>query len=70
MKISEIKKKMLAWEDFYGGDIMYTDLIEQAKNKKDLANVMDMYYRHLEDMANDAGRHCEKFKRSLGLDYF
>ncbi len=67
MKISDKKKKMLAWRDFYGGDIFDTDSIEQAKTNKELLEVMEIYYRHLEDVANDAGRHCENFTRSLGL---
>lgn len=67
MKISDKKKKMLEWRDFYGGDIFYTDEIQKAKTNKELLEIMDMYYRHLEDVANDAGRHCENFTRSLGL---
>ena len=70
MTIKEIKKNMLKWRDFWGGDIMYTDLIEQAKTKKQLAEVMEMYYRHLEDCGNDALRHCEEFKRKLGLNNY
>ena len=70
VKIVEIKKKMLAWRDFWDGDIMYRDMIEEARTKKQLAEVMDMYYRHLENACNDALRHCEEFKRTLGLNNF
>lgn len=68
MTIAQIKKKMLAWRDFYGGDIFYN--IGGAKTKKDLAEIMDSHFRHLEMCANDAGRHCEEFKRELGLNQF
>ena len=67
MKIADKKKKMLKWRDFYGGDIFDTDAIEKAKTNKELLEIMDRYFRHLEDVANDAGRHCENFTRSLGL---
>ncbi len=67
MKISDKKKKMLEWRDIYGGDIFDTDAIEKAKTNKDLLEIMNSYLRHLEASANDAGRDCENFTRSLGL---
>lgn len=67
MKIADKKKKMLIWRDFYGNDIFDTDAIEEAKTNKELLEIMNSYYSHLEDVANDAGRHCENFTKSLGL---
>jgi hypothetical protein len=67
MTINEIKKKMLSWQDFYGGDMMYQDEINQATTKKQLSEIMNEYFRYLEDLANDAQKDCEEFKKSLGL---
>ncbi len=66
MTISQIKKKMKAWRDFYGGDIFYD--IDACKTKEELANIMNMHFSHLEMCANDAGRHCEAFQHELGLN--
>jgi len=67
MTIAEIKTKMLAHRDFYGGDIMQTDEINKAKTKKDLAKVLDSYESHLEMIALDAISHHSRFRKSLGL---
>ena len=67
MNIGDRKKKMLEWRDLYGGDIFCTDEIEEAKTNKELLEIMEKYRIHLEDAANDAGRHCENFIRSLNL---
>lgn len=68
LTIKQIKKKMLKWKDFFGGDIMYD--IEGAKTKKELAEIMDIYFHHLEDTCNYALRHCENFKHELGLNWY
>lgn len=70
MKLSEVKKKMLAWEDFYGADIFETDKIKRARNKKQLAEVLNNYSKHMEDRECDARAHFEKFRREMGLDIF
>jgi predicted solute-binding protein len=68
MKLSEIKKKMLSWEDFYGADIFETDRIKKAKTKKELDEVMHNYARHMEMRESDARGHFDEFRNSLGLD--
>jgi len=67
MKISEIKKKMLAWRDFYGADIFESDRIKKAKTKKKLDDVLYDYSRHMEDRESDARGHFERFRNSLKL---
>lgn len=67
MKISEIKKKMLAWEDFYGADIFESDRIKKARTKTELDVVLRDYRRHMEDRELDALGHFDKFRHSLGL---
>ena len=68
MTIKEIKKQMKDWSDFWGGDIMYD--IDACKTKEDLAELMNNYYRYLEDAGTDALTHCEEFKRKLGLNNY
>lgn len=70
MRITEIKKKMMEWEDFYGGDIFYTAEIRNAKTKKALADIMETYSRYLEDQAIDAQTHFEGFVKELGLERY
>lgn len=67
MKISEIKKKMLKWRDFYGADIFESDRIKKARTKKELAAVLRDYQRHMEDREQDALGHFEQFRNSLDL---
>ena len=69
MKIAQIKKKMLAWEDFYGADIFERDRIDKAKTKKELDVVLHDYRQHMEDREQDALRHFDQFRDSLGLPY-
>lgn len=65
--VKEIKEKMLAHRDFFGGHIMYTDEIKKAMSKKQLAKIMDNYGAHLEMVAVDAMSHHDNFKKELGL---
>jgi hypothetical protein len=67
MTIAKIKKKMLAWRDFYGADIFESDRIKKAKTKKELDAVLHDYSRHMEDRESDARGHFEKFRNSLNL---
>ena len=67
MKLTEIKRKMIAWRDFYGADIFETDRIREAKTKKDLDDVLHDYRRHMEDREQDALSNFDKFHTSLKL---
>jgi len=67
MTIEKIKTAMLTHKDFFGGDIMYTDEIKNAKTKKELSKIMDKYSVHLEMMAIDAQGYHDRFKQELGL---
>lgn len=70
MTITEIKKAMLAYTDFYGSEIMYTDEIKKAKTRKELAEIIDRYRGHLQDVATDAESHLENFKKKLGISIY
>lgn len=67
MKIADIKKEMLSYRDFYGGDLLGIDEIKSAKSKKELAKIIERHHTHLEDMAIDACHSLGRFKKRLGL---
>jgi len=67
MKIETIKKEMLKYRDFYGGDISDTKAIENAKTKKELQGILDAHGRFMEDMLCDAQSHLDNFKRKVDL---
>jgi len=67
MKINDIKREMLSWSDYYGGDIMQQDQILKCKTKKQLSEVMENHIRFLEMQNIDALTHAENFKKSMGL---
>lgn len=69
MKIEEIKKRMLAWIDFYGGDISASDEIKKARTKKQLAAILNKHEAFMEDMLSDAKSHLYHFKEQIGLTY-
>ncbi len=69
MTIEQIKKEMLAFEDFYGGDFLDDSQIKKARSKKQLAKVIERHRSHMEDMLSDAFRHLDDFKTKMGLNY-
>lgn len=68
LSILEIKKQIKAFRDLFGSDIFWD--VDAAETKNQLAEIMDMHINHIQDSANDAIRHCEEFKRKLGLHDF
>lgn len=67
--LSEIKKEILEWRDYYGGDILDDGAVKKAKSKKQLKSILDNHYRFLEHQNIDALNHCDQFISSLGLRY-
>jgi len=67
MTINQIKKEMLEWTDFYGQDITSKDMIENAKTKNELSEVLDAHSRFLEDQAIDAQSHLNNFRKKIGV---
>jgi hypothetical protein len=67
MKINDIKKEMLKFEDFYGGDLLNISDIEKSKTKRELAEIIENHRSHMESMLCDAQRHLDNFKRKLGI---
>ena len=67
MKIIEIKKELLNWEDFYGQDIADTDAIERAKTKQELQKVLQRHRDWLENQNIDALQNLDSFMEDLDL---
>ena len=67
MTIEQIKKQMLAYIDFYGGDIPCIDKIKAAKTKKELKQILWEHEQLMESMLADARSHLNNFERKLGL---
>ena len=67
MEIDEIKKKILEWTDFYGGDIINTDAVKNAKTKTELSEALEEHRSFMEAQLSDANSHLDSFKRKLGL---
>lgn len=68
MKIQEIKKEMLEFEDFYGSDLIVMSQIKSAKSKIELKEIIRCHKRRMEDSLLDAISHLEEFEKRLGLD--
>lgn len=67
MTIAKIKKEMLAYEDFYGGDLSDTEAIKDATTKKELADIINNHRDFMVDMLADAESHLRDFKKKIGL---
>lgn len=70
MTIGKIKKEMLEWKDFWGGEIINSDEIDKAKTKKELAQILDRHENFMKYQAIDAESHLENFRRKLNISTF
>lgn len=67
MTLRETKEQMLAYRDFYGGDLICEDEIRNAKTKNELAKLVERHRSFMEDMLSDAMSHLDNFKSNIGL---
>ena len=67
MTVREIKNKMLAYRDFYGGDLICEDEIKKAKTKKELAELIEEHRLFMENMLLDARNDLDNFKNEVDL---
>lgn len=67
MKISEIKRTIKQWHDFYGGDIPDGDRIDAIKTKEDARQVLEAHRTLMEDMLSDAMTHLNDLESRLEL---
>lgn len=66
-ELQEIKEKMKAYRDIFGGQLNRSDLIDDAKSIIDLESIVNSHYDYITDMASDAQSSLMKFKQNLGL---
>jgi len=57
MEIKEIKEKMKFYKDFYGGDLLGIDEIDDCKTKFALEQILSKHEKHMEMMLSDAMNH-------------
>lgn len=69
MKIENIKKEMLKYRDFYGGELLDVCAIEKATTKEELEKIIERHRSHIEAMLSDANRHLDNLKRRCKLGY-
>lgn len=67
MTIAEKKQKILEWTDFYGGDIIDSEMVEKSKTNEDLIETLNYHDSFMENMLLDAKTHLNLFKKELGL---
>ena len=67
LTLTEIKHRILEWEDFYGQDIVQTDLIKKAKTKKVIKEIIQTHIRWLQLQNIDAVKHAEEFMDKIGI---
>lgn len=67
MTLEKIKKEILNYRDFYGGDLPDYERIQKAKTKNELSSILEEHRDYMESMLADAHSHLDNFKRKLGL---
>ena len=67
MKTKDIKKKIIEWEDFYGGQILQIDELKKCTSKKACQEIMESYRRFLELQHTDAMIDFDNFMKELGI---
>ena len=65
--LSEIKEKMKSYTDFFGGQFIDKQLIDNAETLTDLERVFQDHHDYITDMATDAQRNLKNFKHSIGV---
>ncbi len=66
MEIEKVKEKMKAYTDYFGGSLNHVD-IDSAKTLQDLYEVLELHNSTFSDMATDAERNLDRFRRNIGL---
>ena len=69
MTIENIKKEMLKYRDFYGGNLLEISEIEKATSKEELEKIIENHRSHMEAMLSDANGHLDNLKRRCKLGY-
>lgn len=65
MRVREIKAKMKKWKDLAGFDLSAD--IDSIKTKEEAKAILTEHYNWLDNLANDAQRSVDRFRKELGL---
>lgn len=68
MKIDDIKKQMLEYRDFYGGELLNVSDVEAAKTRQELYDILNQHEAFMESMLSDAMSHMSNFKHKIELN--
>ena len=68
MEIAEIKKEMLNFKDFWGGELLNSEDIEGATTKEELKQIINKHHGFLEAELADAQSHLRHFTKKIGLE--
>jgi len=66
MTIKKMKEELFKWTDYYGQDLVNTEIIKKAKTKQDCINIINAHINFLWQQNIDAITHAEQFKKKLG----
>lgn len=67
MKLEKIKEEMIAYRDFFGGDLINVSEVDNAQTKEELKQIIWRHHSHMEDMLSDAKSHLNHFQNKLGI---
>src|SRR5690349_9690334 len=70
MTLTETKKAILAYRDFFRGDIFWIDDINNDEPTEELAKILDRYSPQLDDTHNDAQSHLSNSRKEIGLHIY
>lgn len=66
-ELETAKQKMREYRDFFGGELNKSHLINEAKNRLDLDDIIAAHFDYIIDMASDAESHLERFRQNAGI---
>lgn len=67
MTIADMKKEMIKYIDFYGGELLNISDVDAAKTRRELYDILNSHESHMESMLSDAMSSMSEFKKKIGL---
>ena len=66
--VHDLKKQMIKWRDFYGGELLAIDKVVTATSMDELEKIMHEHRNFLEAQYNDAVTHIEKAMKEFSFN--
>lgn len=67
MTLAEKKKILTEYRDFFGGDLLESEMISSAKTHEELSGIINRHESHLEAMHADALSHLNDLRKKAKL---